>query len=489
MYEHAYLDRSDAQSCRAVCSKWNKGIDHYFQTNDFHSMENIYGATNYSDMVLKMPLRLIEFDRLHQMNLHPRCVSYGKKLTLKLDAGGCGRSAQHVHHRRELLDLVQNVSKLWNNFEHLEIACGDQRHYVPQHPDIYNEGEPIPIIRVPYGDLGVPEVIQTINTWMNTEPPPHFFSYFHPDQFEMLIPFLHHLTNLKTVTFNIYNAAVIANILLRIPNTGQLEKVFILSEGVGMISRWPDFLPLAYSKWNSTLSSLSGCPAVALYNFFVISPEAENVFPNLIELSVTILTRADTCAIQRLTEKMQRQPSRLCPSLVMLQIQLLSSRNDSDVLDDLYPFAAEFGSIRHFCLSGHCVPSNCASKRQIRHHGKLGFKLASSELDINDKKSSVTTFQIECSSHVPICLMRDFTNLNKVIVAEYCCEKQKRTSRSKDGIYVRGLFALLDPNIRMVTFYGEKKQARLLKPGVITCFRSDSDKLQQHNRERELQNE
>lgn len=458
-------------------------MDTYFQTTNFDTIKNINGARNKSDFVLTLPLRLTDINLIYELELHPRCVSFGKKLTLMI-------CRYQPRHRRELKDMVQNVISLWRHFEHLEVQEAPYM-YDPNRPFSNDNDEP-PVI-VPYGQLGSAEYVKMIKTIEHKQKAkdnqPYFGWYqkFRPDHFDMYVPFLQHLTNLKTVTLLLRDRHKISQILLRIPRISKLERILIGSNLKNMHVSWHTLTSTVYRKCCHKLSFLAGCEIQSLEKFVksVRNKDATNKkFDELTELHVTISRRQDLDAMMRVTRQKEVKLGDFFPKLTILQVKVASDHVYGNVMNMVNEFTLQFPTLEHFSLGGHCVPPECLNLDQV--YGRKTIRLnpvhanaSATTVIITSSNSStiIETIQFECPSHVPWKLMQCFPLLKHVIIAEQPGRCKRRVSKSNDRAYIRAFFKLCESTVRTVTFvpssYLQLFQVLLFEPGAITHRRTD----------------
>lgn len=471
------MDFAEAKNCRIVCAKWSFGVDAYFQNTNFETIKNIYGANNDSDFVLKLPLRLYDIARLYEMDMHPRCVSFGNKLTLEIDDwfGRFGR------HRREINALVQNVTNIWRHFEHLEIRRNASYSIRPGRetgPD-NNRSRHV----VPYGELGNAENLKVIHSLEKEKQAKAgrrcFYSFFNPDQFEIYIPFLEHLTNLKTVTFFLRNRRQLCQILLRIPRISQLERIFMVGNMNYMHASWLNLSTLVFQTCCAKLTFLAGCELQSLEMFLNsnVASLREHTFVKLTELHLSILSGKDLDAMLRLTSS-DLNMINFFPKLSILQIRVGSDTLYANTLDTIHRFVDKFPTLCHFSIAGHCIPPDCVTLGHINGRKMLSEGPSGSNRPENRVNNMcIRTFQFECPSHVPLSLMRQFSVLQHIIVAELPGRCRRRVSKSKDRNYIWGLFNLLDDHVRTITFvpatFDDHFEMLFFEPGAITWNRRD----------------
>lgn len=439
-------------------------MDEYFQTTNFDSLLNVDGAKNWSEFTLQLPLLPNDINRLYQFDSHLHCVSFGKKLKIMIDHYRYD-SPVSAGSRSQVRKLVQNVTRIWQLFEHLEIQqtpATFERPYVG-----YNANDPF--VEVPFGDIVDHDLINKIRLWEQREQNETSFYYspFSPDDFRMFIPFLQHLTHLKTITFLIQDKRQICHILLRLPKICQLERIFIGGNLRETRATWFKLLPLVFTKCYKNLNFLSGCDLRMLET--LASKDHNRVFENLEELHVTISSSLDLDSMQRFIDN-GRATKLLFPNVLVLQVRVDSVTVTFNSMEIFYHFAKQFHSLRHFSLSGNCVAGQCINIKKLHSTAHLRRLFVG-------QCSRVSTFQIECSSHIPVDLMQMFPSLNRIILAEQPGRCRGRQSRASDWNYIKKLFDLFEPGVRQITFvpsvYIQPFAVLSLQPGVITRNRNE----------------
>lgn len=385
-----------------------------------------------------MPLELVDIDRLLKMESHPRCVSFGKKLTLVM---------RHDHrnnpifpnHLREISVLLQTVTHFWRCFEHLEVrqledvTVTDVEHarrrvFRLENPDYF---------MVPFGDVGTDEKFHEWRTY--------FHRFVDPDDFEMYIPFLHLMTNLKKVTLLARDNWVSAHILLHIPHTANLKEIYMNSHRYMFRGFWSQSCAVMYQKCAKNVTFLAGVTPASIsfrpngLNAYIgIVP----VFENLKEIHILV----DHQWTDSLVDSMRASTvASMFPVVTTLVLIVNRTYIQRDLCKYLANFAKKFPCLNHFSLSGDCAPEWCTGFRSFSDANSNPITPSSETFGV------LTTFQFQCPIHVPVELMQHFTSLEHVIIEEWPGKCQRHESKANDWTFLDCFFKSF-PNVTSLSF-------------------------------------
>lgn len=471
LFENSNFGYQEVSACREVCSTWKGGIDGYFQSTNFDSLTNTNGAKDLGGLVLKLPLSLVDINRISEMGLHAGCASFGKKLTLEMmyDERDIAVFPDHLG---EVKALLRNVPRFWEQFENLEVRRGTERIAYGRNIDEgrrtrHNNPD---FVAVPFGDIGSDQEVVEWRARQNRNPNPPDF-----EDFEMYIPFLHLLTHLQKVSLKIDDRCAVTQILLRIPRTENLKQVFITP----YLDTHQDPSPCCaalYTKCAKSVCFLACARAGALETC------AERiVFENLIELHVTILSLLDELALARISAS---SIARMFPNVTILKIEMDKSGTD-DVWNRFATFVVKFPALKYFALSGDCKQSWCANLKTIYRCKPLEIREDPPQETL-DRTRNLKTFRFACPLHVPARVMSLFPALEHVIVDEYEGRCRRRKSKATDRKYLKGFFAMF-PKVSSITFVPvtmcEVTRNWQFGPGTVTRYRDDKKRRQTRRRQ------
>lgn len=464
MYNSIFFGIPDVKSIRQVCSKWKVGVDKYFQTTNFHCLETNKGATNISHVVLTMPLELDDISRIHEMELHPVCVSFGKKLTLLMRHDQLNNGL-FPNHLREINLLLHTVTLFWQRFEHLDvrrlygfteadddrIRRREQRHENPYY------------IHVPFGDVGSDE---KLHRWCSK-----FYKFYEPQDFIMYIPFLHLLTNLKKISIHTRDYWVTASILRHIPKTSNLEEIYMEPDDsfLEYDEYWRTTCAILIEKCAKSVIFLAGVSADSIvfkepstYSNNVTGP----VFEQLKEIHIIVDSDWTTCALDSMHDFTIASMFPLVTTLV-LSVDIRYAQCDH--WKYLGNFVRKFPRLKHFSLSGDCVRdwNTCL-------HTLPEVKTGSFSTILEKHYSILTVFQFQCPIHVPTGLLQFFPSVKHVIVDEFSERCERHASKSKDLKYVNDFFNMF-ANVSSLSFVpvtsGDQTHAASTDRKKLTYFR------------------
>lgn len=461
LYDKFYIRPDAVRACRQVCSYWNDGIDNYFQTTNFHCLENKNGPRNFTEFVLTMPMELADIDRIKEMELYPTCVSFGKKITLLMrhERDGVGLFPSHL---REIGVLLQTVSNFWRRFEHLEVRHSD----VPTDMDVdyaarwLLRSESPNYIVVPLGDVGNDETFQEHRTVLHTM---HI-----PDEFEMYIPFLHLMTNLKKVTLRINDNWISALILHRIPKTSNLTEIYTESPVELYQGLWSTSCAVMYQKCANNVTFLAGVTPVSISTMVdCINPNGGvgPVFEKLKELHILV----DPGWRYNLAVMISSSSISLMFPMVTILGLSLDRLDVYDIQRDLWKhlgtFVNTFPRLNHLSFFG---------QRCISLHTSSEFGFSPTAINCTSR-SVLTTIQLQCPIHVPVELLHMFPSLTHVLIEECPGRCQLRESRANSFDFVDCFFKAF-PNVNLLSFVphttGEQTQDAQTGFSKVTRFKS-----------------
>lgn len=478
-----FVGFEEAKTCRLVCSTWKEGVDEYYQSKNFNSVENIHGEKNQSDLILKMPLRRIDIDRIYEMDLNAGCVSFGKKLTLEMVYDERGKPL-FPHHLGQVNALLRNVPRFWEQFDHLEVRPSEHRVPVNRNSDERRTtGRTNPdFVAVPFGDMYSDEEIGELVEWARKVREKKQYSLL-TTNFDMFIPFLHLMTNLKKVSLRLDHDIIMQiHILLRIPRTENLKEIVASDDVAGWAldranGSTEEVSVTLYERCAKSICFLAGATICLLEN---CTPRIEK-FENLTELHVTIVPMYDERA------SLAGLSANMFPNVTILKIERRQSllcwwfpMTDPD--DWLVKFVEKFPALKYLSFSGGCMEKcvECANLKTIyrckagddnTQRGPVAISSSSST-----GGSGLKTFRFECPLHVPVGLMRMFPAMQHVIVDEYPDRCRRQNSKSTDGKYLGGFFAMF-PNVLSLTFVPftrcEETGEWLCGPGNVTRYRDE----------------
>lgn len=486
LYKNAYIGIEDAKVCRQVCPAWSRQIDNFFQKANFDSVKNLSGAKNLSDFKLTIPLQLEDIKRIWEMDVHTRCVSFGKKLTLRMKHDRFDNPLYPHPNQQQLTVLVETIRTFWYHFEHLEIIPAENTL------DKSAPGSSGSEILVPFGDIGR-EIIGDVEMLERAALEEHSnkadddfekwqYLAFDPNRFQMYIPFLHHLKNLKSFTSRIKDRRATCNMLLRIPNTVQLERVVIRSEDQAPAS-WYKCASKLYTNCSRSITFLSGCELKALDILYADSKEA-CVFPSLEELHIDLIGN-EHFEEMKMFSSVNGEITNMFPKVQVLKMNVnfelfhLTMRP----WDWIYKFAKQLPALKHLSLGGYCM-KNCVN---LSENNDMPDATCESESECESEYNfsrGVSTFQFTCPTHLPRDFIRRFPEVKHVIVVEkpelqnprWCVPV--RETKSCDRMYIRRVFDLLGPHVSSLTFvpvsYCNKIGTISYGPGKVTRFRNDN---------------
>lgn len=316
---------------------------------------------NCSGFLLNMPIELLDMYRIQYMQLHPGCVSFGKKLTLLM---------RRDHRIPEVDLLLRGMTTFWEKFEQLEVRQLDE------YPDLD---------RI-------------------------------PDEFEKYIPFLHLMTKLKKVTLRLSRRWVNIRILLYIPQQASLEEIYIEHRGLfvgGVMSHCCAVTLYHVAKSVKFLAGVNSA-CIRLYADWInMNNDPGPVFEKLKEIHIYL----DHKWTQTLVDDLSDSNIHVTfPVVTTLVIYVKRRFPIMDLWKSLGIFANKFPCLQHFSLSGDCVPDQCVYFKTIseNQHANIESNYAFS--------SVLTTFQFQCPLHVPTGLLKHFPSVKHIIIEE-CPER------------------------------------------------------------------
>lgn len=429
-------------ACREVCSTWNAGVNAYFQATNFHSQEMRNGAKNISDIILKMPLELLDINKIYEMDLHPVCVSFGKKLTLKMQHDQRNFEI-FPNYLRELSQLLRTVPSFWERFEHLEVrrmlrmTWSGIDHYNRRNSRHENPDYMV----VPFGDVGIDAKFHEWRT-INYDLP-------NPESFEMYIPFLHFMINLKKVTLLKQGKWVNIFILLHIPRTEKLEEINLTPQIGRYHHFWSQSCAVLFQKCAKRVCFLAGVNFTSIKTCaeWIIADDGTGpVFENLKELHIT-MERA--CRQDWLDNLSPFSIETMFPELSVLGLCVECTYGTWDLWECLGNFVNKFPRLKYVSLSGDCIPDRCEHYTTI-YSGKPEHALFRTD-STTGVCSCLTTFRFQCPMHVPVGLLRKLPSIRHVIIEERPKRCLQRKSKSTDARYVKGFFKMFT-NVSSMTF-------------------------------------
>lgn len=475
MYESSLVRPDTVRTCRQVCSTWKEGVDKFFQTTNFHCLAMKRKATNSSDFVLRMPMNLVDIAQIREMELHPRCVSFGRKLTLLMrqDQRNVDIFPDHLG---EINVLLRTVHRFWELFQHLEVTQLDEvtvetldhirrRQHRRSNPDY---------VIVPFGDVGLD---QNFREWVT-----RYHVIPHTDDFEMYIPFLHLMTNLKKITLRINRRWVNTRILLHIPKTVNLEEIYMEHVGDFFRGFWSQSCASMFQKCANSLRFLAGVNLTSLRicaNWTDSKDGNGPVFEKLKELHLKFEYMWTYTSLESLSAFSIQT---MFPVLTVLVISVDCGNINFDLWESMGNFVNKFPCVKYFSLSGCIMPDYCLNLSTLFSAKKV------QDLSVNSSaavvSSGLTTFRFNCPMHVPYGLMCKFPALKHVIVEEWPKRCRMRKSKSRNARYVRCFFKLF-PNVSTLSFILLKTSRDphdgSMDQQTITHFQSDQRKYQRRN--------
>lgn len=460
MCKHSFLGFNDAGTCRQVCLDWKNGVDDFYQNTNFHCLDMKHGPVDFSDFVLKLPMDLVDINQIHVMELHPGCVSFGKKLTLLLRYDQ-GNNILFSSHQQEINALLRTVSRFWERFEHLEVRRADgtteaELEHAAMQQRIQRDTQ---YIVVPFGQLGTDEKFRELNKFKILA------ERF--DDFGKYIPFLHLITNLKKLTLLTGDNSINVRIMHRIPKTANLTHIYIGHHVEFSRGYWSMSCAVMYQHCAKSVTFLAGVTPVSISTMVDWINPTEGigpVFEKLRELHILVDPRW-TCS---LADNMSAFTiASMFPVLTTLDFFVDKTHIQCDLWKYLGKFANKFPALKHLSFSGDCVPTWCPGLQTVctDTHDRSSF--------MSNTRSVLKTFQLQCPIHLPIELMRMFPSLKHVIIEEWPERLQQYGSKANDSKYVKNFFGMFS-NVASLSFFpvttGDQTHACFRK---VTHFRGD----------------
>lgn len=398
----------------------------YFQNTNFHCLETRNGPKNFADFVLKIPMELVDIHQIHKLELHPRCVSFGKKLTLlmPLDRRDV---AIFNNNRREVDVLLQTATCFFKWFEHLEVRQAEES--------------------------GTVRLV--------------------PDNFDQYIPFIHLMVNVKKITLWLSRRWVNTRILRHIPNTATVEEIYMKHVGEVFRLHWSESFAVLNQRYVKSVTFLSGVNITSI-QFYAEWNDKNNrngqVFEKLKQVHILVDNQhlVDCLSVSTIQS--------LFPIVCTLEMSVENLNADLHLWEHLASLVNKFPCLKHFSLSGDCIPNFCECFNTIFDREKANI------INQTVYNSVLKTFQFRCPMHVPAGLLQRLPSVKNVIVEEFPGRCQRYVSKSNDSEFVKRFFNNF-PSVLTLSFVpiftNDDSENLLRAPGTVKHFRSDMEQKQQ----------